>query len=338
MQVAIVGIDLAKQVFQLHGVDAHGKTVLKKRLSRLALRRFMANLPPCRVGVEACASAHYWSRQLRAFGHDVRLMSPHFVKPYVKSQKNDSNDAEAICEAVSRPTMRFVQPKTIEQQDLQALHRVRQRRIHNRTALINQIRGLLMEYGITLPQQVAQVRRRLPRLLEDAAQELTSLGREPLEDLYRELVAIDEQLREIEGRIKRVFAATELCRRLAEVEGVGPLIATAMVAAVGDPHAFKNGRQLAAWLGLVPRQYSSGGKHVLLGITKRGDRYLRALLIHGARAVVVRAAAKKDARSCWIATLQRRRGTNRASVAVANKNARILWALMTTQEDYQRAA
>ncbi|HKC93147.1 MAG TPA: IS110 family transposase [Nitrospira sp.] len=338
MQVTTMGIDLAKQVFQLHGVDAHGKTVLTKRLSRSALRPFMANLPPCRVGLEAFASAHYWSRQLRACGHDIRLMSPQFVKPYVKSQKNDSNDAEAICEAVSRPTMRFVSPKTIGQQDLQALHRIRQRRIHNRTALSNQIRGLLMEYGITLPRQVAQVRRRLPSLLEDAAQQLSSLGRELLEDLYRELVTLDGQLHEIEGRIKRIFAATEVCRWLAPVEGVGPLIATAMVAVVGDPRAFKNGRHLAAWLGLVPRQHSSGGKHLLLGITKRGDRYLRALLIHGARAVVVRAAAKQDARSRWIAELQRRRGTNRTSVAVANKNARILRALMTTEAHYRRAA
>jgi transposase len=338
MQMTTIGIDLAKQVFQLHGVDVHGKTVLKKRLSRSALGPFMANVPPCRVGLEACASAHYWSRQLRAFGHDVRLMSPQFVKPYVKSQKNDSNDAEAICEAVSRPTMRFVSPKTIGQQDLQALHRIRQRRIHNRTALSNQIRGLLMEYGITLPRQVAQLRRRLPSLLEDAAHQLTSLGRELLADLYQELVALDRQLHEIEVQIKRIFAATELCRRLAQIEGVGPLIATAMVAAVGDPRAFKNGRQLAAWLGLVPRQHSSGGKHLLLGITKRGDRYLRALLIHGARAVVVRAAAKQDTRSRWIADLQRRRGTNRTSVAVANKNARILWALMTTEQRYRRAA
>jgi transposase len=338
MQMTTIGIDLAKQVFQLHGVDVHGKTVLKKRLSRSALGPFMANVPPCRVGLEACASAHYWSRQLRAFGHDVRLMSPQFVKPYVKFQKNDSNDAEAICEAVSRPTMRFVSPKTIGQQDLQALHRIRQRRIHNRTALSNQIRGLLMEYGITLPRQIAQVRRRLPSLLEDAAHQLTSLGRELLADLYQELVALDRQLHEIEVQIKRIFAATELCRRLAQIEGVGPLIATAMVAAVGDPRAFKNGRQLAAWLGLVPRQHSSGGKHLLLGITKRGDRYLRALLIHGARAVVVRAAAKQDTRSRWIADLQRRRGTNRTSVAVANKNARILWALMTTEQRYRRAA
>jgi transposase len=195
-----------------------------------------------------------------------------------------------------------------------------------------------MEYGITLPRQIAQVRRRLPSLLEDAAHQLTSLGRELLADLYQELVALDRQLHEIEVQIKRIFAATELCRRLAQIEGVGPLIATAMVAAVGDPRAFKNGRQLAAWLGLVPRQHSSGGKHLLLGITKRGDRYLRALLIHGARAVVVRAAAKQDTRSRWIADLQRRRGTNRTSVAVANKNARILWALMTTEQRYRRAA
>jgi transposase len=283
MQVTTMGIDLAKHVFQLHGVDVHGKTVLKKRLSRSTLGPFMATLPPCRVGLEACAGANYWSRQLRAFGHDVRVMSPHFVKPYVKSQKNDANDAEGICEAVSRPTMRFVHPKTTAQQDLQGLHRVRQRRIHNRTALVNQIRGLLLEYGITLPQQVAQVRRRLPALLDDATNELTGLGRELLEDLYRELAALDEQLLQIEARIERIFATTELCQRLAQVEGVGPLIATAMVAAVGDPRAFKNGRQLAAWLGLVPRQHSSGGRSVLLGITKRGDRYLRTILIHGGR-------------------------------------------------------
>lgn len=338
MQVTTIGIDLAKQVFQVHGVDAHGKAVLKKRLSRSTLGRFMANVPPCRVGLEVCGGAHYWSRQFRAFGHDVRLMSPHFVKPYVKSQKNDYTDAEAICEAVSRPTMRFVAPKTVAQQDLQGLHRVRQRRIQHRTALINQIRGLLMEYGITIPQQIGQLRRRLPAILEDPTNELTGLGRELFGDLYRELVALDAQLVQVEARITQIFTTNALCQRLAHVEGVGPLIATAMVAAVGDPTAFQNGRQLAAWLGLVPRQQSSGGKHRLLGISKRGDRYLRTLLIHGARAVVARAPAKTDARSRWIAATQRRRGTNRACVALANKNARILWVLMAKGEDYRRAA
>lgn len=252
MQVTTMGIDLAKQVFQVHGIDTHGAVVLKKRLTRSALHTFMANLPPCRVGMEVSGGANYWSRRFRAYGHDVRLMSPQFVKPYVKSNKNDCNDAEAICEAVSRPTMRFVAPKTVAQQDLQGLHRI--------------------------------------------------------------------------------------CQRLAHVNGVGPLIATAMVAAVSDPHAFKNGRQLAAWLGLVPRQRSSGNTHRLLGISKRGDRYLRTLLIHGARAVVARAPAKTDSRSRWIVEIQRRRGTNRTCVAVANKNARILWALMAKGEPYRQVA
>lgn len=213
-------------------------------------------------------------------------MSPQFVKPYVKSNKNDWNDAEAICEAVSRPTMRFVAPKTVAQQDLQGLHRIRQRLVQARTALVNQIRGLLTEYGITIPQHIGQRRRRLPAILEDPTNELTGVGRELFGDLSRELVVLNDRIAQVEARIKQIFAASELCQRLAQVEGVGPLIATAMVAAVGDPTAFKNGRQLAAWLGLVPRQRSSGSTHVLLGISKRGDRYLRTLLVHGARSLL----------------------------------------------------
>ena len=338
MQVTTMGIDLAKQVFQVHGVDTHGAVVLKKRLTRSALHTFMANLPPCRVGMEVCGGANYWSRRFRAYGHDVRLMSPQFVKPYVKSNKNDCNDAEAICEAVSRPTMRFVVPKTVAQQDLQGLHRIRQRLVQSRTALINQTRGLLAEYGITVPQQVAQLRRRLPIVLDDPTNELTPLGRELFADLARELASLNERIRQVEARIKHLFAENEVCQRLAQVEGVGPLIATAVVASVSDPRAFKNGRQLAAWLGLVPRQRSSGNTQRLLGISKRGDRYLRTLLIHGARSVVARAPAKTDTRSRWIVEIQRRRGTNRTCVAVANKNARILWALMAKGERYRRVA
>jgi transposase len=338
MQVTTMGIDLAKQVFQVHGIDTRGIVLLKKRLTRSALRTFMANLPSCRVGMEVCGGANYWSRQFRAYGHDVRLMSPQFVKPYVKSNKNDCNDAEAICEAVSRPTMRFVAPKTVAQQDLQGLHRIRQRLVQSRTALINQIRGLLAEYGITVPQQAAQLRRRLPVILEDPTNELMPLGRELFGDLARELAGLNERITQVEARIKHLFAENEVCQRLAQVEGVGPLIATAMVAAVSDPRAFKNGRQLAAWLGLVPRQRSSGNTHLLLGISKRGDRYLRTLLIHGARSVVARVPAKKDSRSRWIVEIQRRRGTNRTCVAVANKNARILWALMAKGEMYRQVA
>jgi transposase len=338
MSVVTGGIDLAKHVFQIHGVDARGKVVVKKRLTRAEVVRFMAKMTPCLVGMEVCGGANYWSRKFQSFGHQVRLMSPQFVKPYVKSNKNDCNDAEAICEAVSRPTMRFVMPKSIPQQDLQSLHRIRQRLIQTRTALTNQIRGLLGEYGITIPQQITQVRRRLPAILDDTTNDLTALGRGMLGDLYSELAALDERIARVDGRLKQSFAESDLCQRLAQVEGVGPMIATAMAAAVSDPTAFKNGRQLAAWLGLVPRQQSSGGKQVLLGISKRGDRYLRSLLIHGARAVVSRAATKTDARSRWIAEKQRLRGTNRTCVAVANKNARILWALMAKHETYQRVA
>jgi transposase len=234
--------------------------------------------------------------------------------------------------------MRFVAPKTVAQQDLQGLHRIRQRLVQSRTALINQTRGLLAEYGITVPQQAAQLRRRLPIILDDSTNELTSLGRELFADLAHELTSLNERIRQIEARIKHLFAGNEVCQRLAHVNGVGPLIATAMVAAVSDPHAFKNGRQLAAWLGLVPRQRSSGNTHRLLGISKRGARYLRTLLIHGARAVVARAPAKTDSRSRWIVEIQRRRGTNRTCVAVANKNARILWALMAKGEPYRQVA
>jgi len=338
MKVTTIGIDLAKQVFQVHGVDGQGKAVLRKRLSRSELARFMMNLSPCLVGMEACGGANYWSRKFQTFGHEVRLMSPQFVTPYVKSNKNDANDAAAICEAVTRPTMRFVAPKTVAHQDLQSLHRVRQRLVQARTALVNQIRGLLAEYGITVPRQIGQLRRQLPGILENPMNELTEMGRELFADLSRELAAVDERVDHIDGRLKRLFAGSELCQRLAQVEGIGPLIATAMTAAVSDPRVFRNGRQLAAWLGLVPRQHSSGSRKILLGISKRGDRYLRTLLIHGARSVVARAGTKHDARSRWIAEIQQRCGTNRACVAVANKNARIIWALMAKGEGYRRAA
>lgn len=227
-------------------------------------------------------------------------MSPQFVKPYVKTNKNDYNDAEAICEAVQRPTMQFVSPKTIGQQSVQNLHRVRQRLISSRTALVNQIRGLLAEYGIVLAKQVGAVREHLPHLLEEVGHELTPLGRATFQALYEELRGLDQRIRQLDRQLSTLARTQESCRRLMQIEGVGPLIATAIVAAVTDPTTFKNGRQLAAWLGLVPRQYSSGHTQKLLGIRKRGDRYLRTLLIHGARSVVTRVGTKTDARSQWI--------------------------------------
>jgi transposase len=338
MNITTIGIDLAKNVFHVHGVDERGKVVVQKRLARRRVSEFMFNLPPCRVGIESCSGAHYWHRIFRSYGHDVGIMSPQFVKPYVKSNKNDRNDAEGICEAVSRPNMRFVMPKAVEQQDIQCVHRIRQRLVGQRTSLVNQVRGLLAEYGIVLPQGIRQLRRRLPELLEDAGNELTALGRELFAELYEELRYLDERIAGLEVRIRRLFNQSERCRQVGRVEGIGPITATALVAAVGDAHEFHDGREMAAWLGLVPRQRSTGGHAQLLGISKRGDRYLRTLLIHGARAVVRVADRKQDARSRWITRLKARRGKNIAAVALANKNARVVWALLSRAESYQPTA
>ncbi len=336
MNVTTLGIDLAKNVFQLHGVNRHGKAVLTKRVTRAKLAETVANLPPCLIGLEACASSHYWARELEKFGHTVKLIAPQFVKPYVKSNKNDARDAEAIGEAVARPNMRFVPVKTVDQQDIQAIHRIRERRVKERTALLNQIRGLLAEHGVVIPLKRNAVSQALPRILEDADNGLTALAREFVADLYEELWMLGISVDKYDAKIERLFRENPVCQRLAKVEGVGPVTATALVAA-GDARAFQNGRQMAAWLGLVPRQYSSGGKPTLLGISKRGDTYLRTLLIHGARAAVVAAKRKSDARSRWINTLAARRGANIAAVALANKNARILWALIARGEAYRKA-
>jgi transposase len=286
MVVTTLGVDIAEQVFQVHGVDQQGKVVLRRRLRRQQVAPFFANLSPCLVGLEACGGAHYWTRRLSLFGHTVRMMAPQFVKPYVKSNKNDRNDAEAICEAVSRPQMRFVPAKSVEQQDIQSLHRVRSRLVGLRTQLGNQVRGLLMEYGIVLPQHVGRLRRGLPDILEDGSNELTAFSRRLFAALYDELVELDAKIEAMEDQVKAVYQTSEPCQRIAAVEGIGPVTATALVAALSDGKTFKNGRQFAAWLGLVPRQHSSGSKLRLFGISKRGDPYLRTLLIHGARSVV----------------------------------------------------
>lgn len=338
VKVTTVGLDIAKQVFQVHGADKTGRTVLRRKLRRNEVARFFSEQAPCLVGIEASGSAHYWARMLGGLGHTVRLMAPQFVKPYVKSNKNDANDAEAICEAVTRPSMRFVPQKSVEQQDLQCLHRVRSRLVACRTQLVNQIRGLLAEYGIVLPQHPGQVRRGLRTVLEDAENQLTGFGRELFQSLYGELVQLDEKIGDADDRIQIAFQRTPDCQRIAAVEGVGPLIATAIVAAINNGRAFENGRQFSAWLGLVPRQNSSGGKSRLLGISKRGDPYLRTLLIHGARSVVYRAKLKTDKRSLWINDKQQRLGTSKACVAVANKNARIIWSLIAREQEYRRAA
>jgi transposase len=280
-------------------VDDVGRVRLCKQVRRAQLLEVIAQLPPCVIGMEACASAHHWGRQFERLGHTVRLMSPQFVKPYVKSQKNDRADAEAICEAVRRPTMRFVPLKSLEQQDLQSAHRIRAGLISERTALINRIRGLLGEYGVVIARYPAAVKRELPQVLEEAQSELTVVARELIAQLREQRVLLAERIERVEQLMRRLGAQHEAVERLQMIPGIGPLTATALVAAAGDARAFKNGRQMAAWLGLVPRQDSTGGKTRLLGISKRGDKYLRCLLVHGARGVANTAPTlRKPTRPC----------------------------------------
>ena len=335
MKISVLGIDLAKSVFQVHGVDEQGQVVVRKRLSRNKLLTFIAQLEPCLIGLEACSSAHYWAREMSKLGHEVRLMSPQFVKPYVKSNKHDVADAEAICEAVSRPNMRFVPVKGIAQQDIQSLHRARELLVKQRTALSNQIRGLLGEYGLVVGQGVHCIRRRIPELLEDAENSLSFQAREIFYELYQQLVWLDERIGVFDKKIEQVIRSNESCQRLGQMEGIGPLIATALYAALHHAKEFKNGRQMSAWLGLVPRQHSSGGKPLLLGISKRGDRYLRTLLVHGARAVIFRIKGKETRKAHWLRQLIKRRGVNRAIVALANKMARVAWVILNKGASYQ---
>ena len=336
--IKVLGIDLAKNSFQLHGVDKDGHDVLKKKLSRRKLTAFMANLQSCLIGLEACGGAHHWVRTFTQMGHTVRMIAPQFVKPYVKSNKNDAVDAEAICEAVQRPSMRFVPVKGIEQQDIQSVHRIRSQQVARRTAQANQIRGLLLEYGIVIPKGIAFIRKAIPGILEDAENTLTAFFRELLRELYDEMVHLDERISTLEQKLKRIGVQSEDCQRLLTIPGVGFLTATALIAAIGDITVFKNGRELAAWLGLVPRQHSTGGKPMLMGISKRGDCYLRTLLIHGGRSVVRVAHQHQDKRNQWVSEIKQRRGENISNVAVANKNARIAWALLAKKECYHAAA
>lgn len=332
MKITTSGIDVAKSVFQVHGVDERGNVVLRRQLRRSQLLLFFSRLEACLIGMEACASSHDWARRLTALGHTVRLMSPQFVKPYRKNDKNDGNDAEAICEAVQRPSMRFVPVKSPEQQAELAVHRIRRRLMGQRTALINQLRGLLAEHGLVLAQGANQVRSKLPALLEDGSESLPPLAVELFRDLYEELVQLEQRIAACDRRVERLYRANPLCHRLGEIEGIGALTATAFVATVAHAAQFKNGRQCAAWLGLVPKQDSTGGKTRLLGITKRGDVYLRTLLVHGARSAMRHTPKGADPKSRWVEQLRKRRGENIAAVALAAKHARILWALMVKGE------
>jgi len=331
-----MGVDLAKNVFQLHGVDYHEHVVLQRRLKRASWLKVLLDKtePGCEIGMEACTGAHHWGRLLQSKGYRVKLIAPQFVKPYVKSNKNDANDAEAICEAMSRPSMRFVEVKSVEQQDIQATHRIRSELIGHRTAKGNQIRGLIAEYGLIAPRQMQSLRSAIPQWLEDGDNDLTFRFRDLLNGLWEDLKALDHRVGELDREIKLIALNDPVVVRLQTLRGVGPIVATALVAAVGNGQQFANGRQMAASLGLTPRQCSSGNKHRLLGISKRGDSYLRSLLVHGARSAIYAARNKEDRLSQWVTGLAARRHANVAAVALANKTVRMAWAMLRNETEY----
>ena len=337
MKITRVGVDIAKNVFQIHGVDQLGRPIWRRKLKRTGwLRAMTLKLEPgCEVGMEACSGAHHWARELTSRGFVVKLISPQFVKPYVKSQKNDATDAEAICEAMSRPGMRFVAPKTLEQQDIQSIHRVRSSVVGQRTAQANQIRGLVAEYGLVAPQHLGSLRKAIPEWLEDAENGLTDRFRALLHGLWTELLRFDERIQAFDDEIARIAEAHPDARRLKQLQGVGPLVATALVARFGDASQFKRGRAAAASIGLTPRHHGTGGKNRLMGITKCGDSYLRGILIHGARSVVSQAHRKDDRLNRWATELKERSHANVAAVALANKTVRIAWAMLRNGTEYE---
>ena len=333
--ITTIGQDTAKSVFQVHGVDADGKVIVRRQLKRRQVLAFFAKLPPCLIGIEACGASHYWSRELTKIGHTVRLIPLRYVKPYVKSQKNDATDAEAICEAVTRPNMRFVPTKTREQQSILMLHRTRHLLVRQRTATINAIRSHLAEFGI-----VAGVGRNgveaLLKVIADAQDDrVPAVARDCLMALGAQLEMLKRQALELDAKILATHRSNELSRRLEAIPGVGPCIATALIASIPDPKAFRSGRQMAAWIGLVPKQNSSGGKDRLGSITKAGDRYLRSLLMLGALSVIKRAKQLGYTRRPWLADLMARRPVKVAAIALANKIIRMVWAMMVRGENYR---
>ncbi|MGE0056296.1 MAG: IS110 family transposase [Hyphomicrobium sp.] len=339
MTVETLGIDIAKNVFQLHGVNQAGHCTYQRRMSRDRLLPEIAQLAPCTIVIEACTGAFYWARKLSGLGHTVRVISPQYVKPFARRrQKNDGNDAEAICVAGRQPHMQFVPHKSIEQQDIQAVHRARQRLVNHRTSVVSQIRGMLLDRGFAIAVSIGRARLAIPEIIGDLANELTALARETIAELYDLFRDLDRRIASFDDKIERIFKSSETCQRIATIKGVGPKTATAIVAAVGDGREFKNGRHLAAWLGLVPRQHSSGDRRVLMGITKRGDQHLRSMLVHGARSVVRTAGYQDTPLNAWVNQLRERRGFNRATVAVANKTARMIWALLRSGDTFRAAS
>lgn len=333
MEITTIGLDIAKRVFQAHGVNEAGRAVLRRKLTRSEVLDFFRALPPCLVGIEACGTAHHWAREIRALGHEVRLIPASYVKPYVKRGKTDAADAEAICEAVGRPSMRFVPVKSAEQQGVLVLHRTRDLLIRQRTMLVNALRGHMAEFGIIAPQGIARVADLLAVLLGEDEAALPPLARQALRGLAAELENVNVRVEEIEAAIIAWHKASEASRRLAAVPGIGPITASAIVATVGDVSNFASARHFAAWIGLVPRQNSTGGKPRQGGISKAGDRYLRRLLVLGAASVIRQIRIK--AREGWLADLIGRRPTMVAAVAQANKTARVAWALLTRGESYR---
>jgi len=335
MQIRSVGIDLGKTTFHLVALSAAGRVLLRKKFTQKQLITFTANMQISLIGMEACAGAHFLSRILREQGHDVKLIPAQFVKPFVKSNKNDFLDAEAIAEAVDRQNMRFVPIKTDDQLDLQAIHRVRDRLISRRTAVINQLRAFLLERGMVFAKSPAKLRKEIPEVLENADQNLTPRMRNLLALLWGEWKELEQQIVEMNMEVEQIASSDAACQRLQRIPGIGPLIATAIVAAIGNGAAFRKGREFAAWMGLVPRQYSTGGKAKLFGISKRGNRYLRKILIHGARAAVIRLKRERAPMGSWMSALEARAPRNVLIVAMANKLSRIAWAVLSTGEDYR---
>ena len=340
MRITLLSIDLAKNIFQLHGTDENGKIVLKKRLNRSELLPFTAQIPPCLIAMEACGGSHFWARKFREQGHSIKLIAAKNVKPFKKSrQKNDSRDAEAISEAAQRPRMPLVAPKQLWQQDIQSLHRVRQHVIDSRTATVNQCRGLLMEYGVVIEEGISNFFSEVPNIIENDTNELTPTIRELAYTLWDMANKLTEQLKAVEKKLKAICNPQEDYQRLLKIPGIGPMGASMFLASIGSPKVFKNGRHVAAWVGLVPLQDSTGGKENLLGITKTGDHHLRAMLIHGARSVIRSCLQKqkKDPFSEWVLRLYEKKGWNVTAVAVANRNCRVMWHLLNYQEEYRMA-
>jgi transposase len=335
--ITTIGLDIAKNVFEVCCQDDKGKTMERKRLMRFQVLAWFGGQSPCLVGVEACCGAHYWAREITKRGHTVRIIPPQHVKPFVRTNKSDAHDAQAICRALREPDMTFVSIADPCQQDSQALHRVRSRIIRERTALINQMRGFLLEYGIALPKRIEQARKGLEKLIQGPSEVLSPLIRSLFEDHYRELQAKDQKIEAYTAHIERQVQEDPAATRVRKVLGIGPLTASALVLKVRHESTYRNGRHFSAAIGLVPRHDGTGGKIFIRGMSKRGDRYLRTLLIHGARAVVSHVEEKTDALSLWVKRLIERRGTNKAVVALANKNARIAWRLIAKEEEYNPA-